>query len=197
MKYLADNGWGRIVLNRPEEKNKFSTRLLRELQAAVDAARDDGSLRALSIESAAHSIFAAGADMNELLDLDASSARGYAMLGQTLMASLESFPIPTFALVAGPCFGGAFDLALSCRHVHVADNAFFCHPGAFLGIMTGFGGTSRLPRRFPAPFARYMLLSGARVDAARAHELGFAQRRYPDHASMLADMPRLIQAGVA
>ncbi len=188
--YCRVERWGRIALAAPETKNKLSTGLLRELRALIERAAGEG-LAALSVESASPEIFAAGADMRELLALDPSKAKSYAALGQSTMAALEAFPAPTFALVAGPCFGGGFDLALACDYIWADRRALFCHPGVYLGMVTGFGGTVRLPERLPASAARYMLATGARMKSERAHRLGLVDALFEDQPAMIGALAHM------
>ncbi|CAM2064553.1 Enoyl-CoA hydratase/isomerase family protein [Sulfidibacter corallicola] len=183
MRHQSD--WGRILLAAPSGKNKLSLDLLERLHEGLAAWRRDSDFRLVTLESTCPDLFAAGADMNELLNLDRAKAREYAALGQSVMRELETFPTPVVALVGGPCFGGGFDLALACAEIWATDNAVFCHPGAYLGIITGFGGTVRLPLRLPTRMARHMLLTGYRMGAEEAGCLGLVQRRFPSRAAML------------
>lgn len=174
-----------MTLDAPLQKNKLSIALLEQLRGALQAARNTRGLRALALLSAAPDIFAAGADMRELLKLNPTTAVDYAALGQSVMDELAAFPVPSYALVAGPCFGGGFDLAMACQRRWSTSDAVFCHPGAFLGIVTGFGGTVRLPQLLPPRFARQMLLTGQRLKGIDAFRLGFAERCFGDHRAMI------------
>ena len=78
----------------------------------------------------------------------------------------------TIAAVNGFCFGGALDLALSCDKRIAAPNAEFSHPGANLGIMTGWGGTQRLPRLIGEANALEMFMTAKRVSAEEALRIG-------------------------
>lgn len=175
-----------ITLDAPLQKNKLSIALLEQLRGALQAARTTRGLRALAVVSAAPDIFAAGADMRELLKLTPDTAVDYAALGQSVMDALATFPVPSYALVAGPCFGGGFDLAMACQRRWATHDAVFCHPGAFLGIVTGFGGTVRLPTLVPPRCARQMLLTGHRLKGIDAFRLGLADRCFRDHGAMIA-----------
>ena len=70
----------------------------------------------------------------------------FAHMGQRLMNAVASFPAPTIAAVHGYCMGGGLDLALACRRRIAGPHALFGHRGAALGLITGWGGTQRLPR---------------------------------------------------
>jgi enoyl-CoA hydratase len=89
------------------------------------------------------------------------------------------------AFVNGFCFGGALDLALSCKKRIAAPNATFCHPGANLGIMTGWGGTQRLPRLIGEAKALEMFLTAKRVDAIEALRIGLVDEISEEIDSLL------------
>ena len=88
------------------------------------------------------------------------------------MRKISELPNLTIAFINGFCFGGGLDLALSCKERIAAPNAMFCHPGANLGIMTGWGGTQRLPRLVGEARALEMFLLAKRVDAQEALQIG-------------------------
>ena len=78
----------------------------------------------------------------------------------------------TVAAINGFCFGGAFDLALSCKRRVAVATAEFCHPGVGLGIITGWGGTQRLPRLVGEAAALEMFMTARRVSAEEALRIG-------------------------
>src|SRR5262249_25217204 len=90
--------------------------------------------------------FSAGADLEEIRALDAPAALDFARMGQRLMNAVTASPALTVAAISGYCMGGGLDLALACDMRIAAPNAIFGHRGAALGLMTGWGGTQRLPR---------------------------------------------------
>jgi enoyl-CoA hydratase len=90
--------------------------------------------------------FSVGADLSEISALTARSALEFAGLGQTLMQMIDDFPAPVYAAISGYCMGGGLDLALACDFRICGPNAVFGHRGAALGLITGWGGTQRLPR---------------------------------------------------
>jgi enoyl-CoA hydratase/carnithine racemase len=130
------------------------------------------SANALLFRSARSRLFAAGADMAEMRAFDGWDAYEFAQLGQELFASIERLPIPTVCFIDGDCFGGALDLALAFDLRLATPRSRFAHPGANLGIVTGFGGTSRGRTVIDAPAARRLFLSNETFDAAGAHAVG-------------------------
>ena len=181
-----EGAWGRIFLNDPDAKNKLSVSFLNQLAETLDGLAGKGLLW-LTIESASESLFAAGADMRELLQLDPQSALEYSRLGQGVMDRIARFPASVVALVSGPCFGGAFDLVLACDAIWATEHSHFCHPGAYLGMMTGFGGTVRLPGKLPSQMARHMLATGYRLPAADAGKMGLVQRCFSSKSKMISE----------
>jgi enoyl-CoA hydratase/carnithine racemase len=116
--------------------------------------------------------FSAGAELAEIAALDATSAGEFSKLGQALMATMEGFPAPLYAAVSGYCMGGGLDLALACHHRIASPHAVFGHRGAALGLITGWGGTQRLPRLVGKGRALQMLVAAENVQARQALGMG-------------------------
>ncbi len=72
----------------------------------------------------------------------------------------------TIAAINGYCIGGGLDLALACDICVASHDAVFAHPGARLGIITGWGGTQRLPRLIGKACA-LELFANCKVSASR------------------------------
>ena len=164
-----------IRINRPAERNPLSASTLDKLEELVSAlaARDD--LSAI-IFTGAGDVFASGADIRELQTLTPDSAREFAARGQNLFQTIADARRLTVAAVNGYCMGGGLDLALACRVRVASPRAVFAHPGARLGIITGWGGTQRLPRLVGAARAFEMFLTARRLSAAEAFEMGLVSR---------------------
>lgn len=153
----------------PEVRNPMSIRVIDELNELISNL-SSGVLRL--IFTGTEGVFASGADLREISMVDGSTARAFAMRGQKLMASIADLSTLTIAAVNGHCYGGALDLALSCKIRIASPNAEFCHPGAGLGIMTGWGGTQRLPRLVGEATALEMFLTSKRLNSQEAFEVG-------------------------
>jgi enoyl-CoA hydratase/carnithine racemase len=119
--------------------------------------------------------FSAGAKLEEIAALDGPAAYEFSQMGQALMRSVEQFPAPVFAAVSGYCMGGGLDLALACHRRIAAPNAVFGHRGAALGLITGWGGTQRLPRLVGKAIALQMLVAAEKVNAPRALAIGLVE----------------------
>ncbi len=116
--------------------------------------------------------FSAGAELQEIVALDGPTAYEFSRMGQTLMAAVENFPAPVYAAISGYCMGGGLDLALACRYRIASPHAVFGHRGAALGLITGWGGTQRLPRIVGKSRALAMLVAAEKLSAKQALHIG-------------------------
>jgi enoyl-CoA hydratase/carnithine racemase len=116
--------------------------------------------------------FSVGADLNEIAALTGPEAYRFSAMGQALMNAIASYPAPVIAAIEGHCMGGGLDLALACHRRIAAPHAVFGHRGAALGLMTGWGGTQRLPRLIGKSRALELFVAAEKVSAARALEIG-------------------------
>lgn len=155
---------------RPAERNPLSIAVLEALHRTLDLIAETG--RSV-VFTGTDDIFASGANLREIALVTGGSAREFALRGQTLMNKIAA--CDSTAAVNGLCFGGAFDLALACRRRIGSPRAEFAHPGGNLGIMTGWGGTQRLPRLIGEARALEIFLTGRRVGAAEALRIGLVE----------------------
>lgn len=119
-----------------------------------------------------HRFFSAGADLEEITRLSAADAHQFSKLGQNLMQAVENFPAPVYAAISGYCMGGGLDLALACHRRIASPGAVFGHRGAALGLITGWGGTQRLPRVIGKAQALEMFIAAEKISAHRALQIG-------------------------
>jgi len=151
-----------------------TNRLTRERVQALTAIVEElagGPPSRLIVTGNAH-FFSAGADLNEIAALDGPEALRFAQMGQRLMNALALFPVPSVAAIHGYCMGGGLDLALACHRRIAGPHALFGHRGAALGLITGWGGTQRLPRLIGKARALQMFLAAEKIHAAHAREIG-------------------------
>ena len=168
-----------IRINRPEQRNSLSAATLSELEQAFSnlSARDRISA---VIFTGIDDVFASGADIRELQTLTPGSAREYALRGQRLFQQIADARPLTIAAVNGYCMGGGLDLALACRLRVASHQAVFSHPGARLGIITGWGGTQRLPCLIGTARALEMFTTARRINADEALAIGLVTRLHTD-----------------
>jgi enoyl-CoA hydratase/carnithine racemase len=119
--------------------------------------------------------FSAGADLKEIEALNGPTAYEFSKMGQALMNAVAQFPAPVFAAISRYCMGGGLDLALACHRRVASPNAVFGHRGAALGLITGWGGTQRLPRLIGKGRALEMLVTAEKINALKALRIGLIE----------------------
>ena len=153
-----------------------TNRLNRNCVIALTEASQELSLKSSPVVITGNAkFFSAGADLNEIGALTGPEAYEFSKLGQTLMNSIENFPAPVYAAISGYCMGGGLDLALACHRRVAAPNAIFGHRGAALGLITGWGGTQRLPRLVGKAVALEMFVAAEKLHAKQALERGLVE----------------------
>lgn len=171
----ARSSFAIVRLNRPRERNSLSVATLAELDSIISTLIMRADINAI-IFTGTDDVFASGADIRELRALTPSSAREFAARGQRLMQKIADAQQLTIAAINGYCMGGGLDLALACDIRCASSNAVFAHPGARLGIITGWGGTQRLPRLIGTARALEMFTTARRVTSREAFEIGLVSR---------------------
>ena len=166
---------------RPEIRNPLSTEVLTVLHLLFD--RVEASDFDKVIFTGTGDVFASGADLREIAAIGADGAREYALRGQSLMKKIASCGCETIAAVNGICFGGGLDLSVSCSRRIASPAALFSHPGANLGIITGWGGTQRLPRLIGEGRALEILFTARRVSAEESLFIGLVDQIAEDPAA--------------
>jgi len=164
-----------LRLNRPAERNALSLAVLEELDVTVSALSKRADISTLILTGTGEA-FASGANIRELRALKPATARDFARRGQRLMQMIADAPQLTIAAVNGYCMGGGLDLALACDLRCAAPSAVFAHPGARLGIITGWGGTQRLAQLIGSARAFEMFLTARKISGAEALEMGLVSR---------------------
>ncbi|MDQ1637823.1 MAG: enoyl-CoA hydratase [Pyrinomonadaceae bacterium] len=159
-----------IRFNQPAKRNPLSSSTLNELANAVSSLTAREELKAI-IFTGSEDVFASGADIRELAELDPERATEFSKVGQELFQTIADAGQVTIAAINGYCMGGALDLALSCDIRIASPQAVFRHPGARLGIITGWGGTQRLPRLIGRARALDFLLSARLMKGHEALEV--------------------------
>jgi len=157
----------------PGGLNKLGTDTLIPLLAEIRTNLSDGC-RCLGITGVGDS-FAVGADLKEIYSLTPATAREFSDLGNSIFRLLENSEALVVAGINGFCLGGGLDLALAADWRVATSRSVFGHPGADLGLITGFGGTQRLPRLIGARRAATWLFTAEKIGAAEAYAAGLLQ----------------------
>ncbi len=168
-----------LTFNRPKALNALNKATVQALDAALDRAASDDSLRVLLLTGSGEKAFVAGADIKEMQAYTPLQAQGWARHAMTVLRKLETLPIPTVAVVNGYALGGGNELAMSCDFIVASDNAKFGQPEVNLGVTAGFGGTQRLTRLVGRGRALELLYTGRMIDAQEALRIGLAAQVFP------------------
>ncbi len=163
------NGIHVLRLQSDDGMNRLTTACVLELRNALEALA--GQIQALII-TGNQKFFSAGADLHEIAALSGPSGLEFSQMGQRLMNSIECFPAPVYAAISGYCMGGGLDLALACHRRIASPNAIFGHRGAALGLITGWGGTQRLPRLVGKGTALRMFVAAEKITASHGLRIG-------------------------
>jgi enoyl-CoA hydratase len=164
-----------LTVNRPDKLNALDATVIRELGLAIEALRADDAVAGIILTGAGRA-FVAGADIRELADADAATARAIARAGQHVFRRFETSPKPVIAAVNGFALGGGCELAMACHIRVAAEGAKFGQPEAKLGLLPGYGGTQRLPRLVGRGRALELLLTAQPIDAQEAWRIGLVNR---------------------
>jgi enoyl-CoA hydratase/carnithine racemase len=164
-----------------EPANEIGTETLADLEKFAAAIPELAPATAACIISSARKEgFSAGADLRELYRGAETLSEKERLAGirqflqriHAVLNAIDSAPFVTIAAVHGVCFGGGFELALTCDIIIADKMARFAFPELRLGLIPGFGGIPRLKRDLGNAFVRDLLLTGRSVNAARTQAVG-------------------------
>ncbi|MEQ3554432.1 enoyl-CoA hydratase-related protein [Pseudonocardia nematodicida] len=179
-----------LVLNRPERHNAIAAGMYRDLPGILAGLDDDPSVRLVVLRGAGRRAFASGADIAEFEAErgDPERAKVYNEKVAAAERAISGLTKPTIAMIHGYCIGGGAGLALACD-IRIADTAAtFAITPSKLGLVYGLESTRRLVDLVGPSRAKWVLMSGLRIPAARARELGLFDETYqPDGLQAAVD----------
>jgi enoyl-CoA hydratase/carnithine racemase len=169
-----------VTINRPEVMNALNSAVVRGLNEAWQRIRDESDIWCAIVTGAGGKAFSAGADLKEMSgrrsDADAGDLLGPRVRELWWYGFLAK---PTIAAVDGYCLAGGLELALACDLIVASDRSSFGLSEVMRAIIPGGGGTQRLPRTIPFRRALEMMLTGDRISAAEAYDLGLVNKVVP------------------
>ncbi|MFD0413756.1 enoyl-CoA hydratase/isomerase family protein [Streptomyces sp. NPDC127108] len=182
----VEDGVGVLTLCRPARLNAWSWESTRQLGLYADRIRFDDSIRAVLLRAEGRA-FCAGIDITApggaITGRSAAERTGNYYEGirwaHERFRAFAGLPQPVVAAVQGYCLGFGFELALMADIRIAADDAVFALPEAQLGVTVDAGGDLRVAREAGAGWAKYLALTGRRIDAATAARLHLAQLVVP------------------
>ncbi|MGY0020514.1 enoyl-CoA hydratase/isomerase family protein [Streptomyces sp. cg35] len=199
---VEKNGIGVLTLCRPAKLNAWSWESSRQLGVMADRIRFDDRIRVVLLRAEGRA-FCAGIDVGAPgggIEGESGSARsrGYyegIRWAHERFAAFARLPQPVVAGVQGYCLGFGFELALMADVRIAADDAVFALPEARLGVAVDAGGDLRIAREAGAGWAKFLALTGRRIDADTAQRLNLLQQVVP--AAELESAAREVAAEIA
>ena len=180
------------TLNRPKQLNALSYGLCKDLCVALEELDGDDSIRVFII-TGSERVFAAGADINEMVEATPFAGRAHERLA--FRDRINHLSKPMIAAVSGFALGGGCELAMSCDIIIASESAVFGQPEINLGTIPGSGGTQRLTRLVGKHKAMEMVLTGRFMNAAEAERCGLVNKVVP--AEVLLDEAKAMAQTIA
>ncbi|MGE5423035.1 MAG: enoyl-CoA hydratase/isomerase family protein, partial [Ignavibacteriales bacterium] len=159
-------------LNHPARLNALTKQMIQDLGQVFDILEGDPNVRAIVIYGEKN--FSAGADISSMIDLTQEEAKEFSFT--YTFNKIELCPKPVIAAIEGYALGGGLELAMACDMQIIAPHTKMGLPEITLGIFPGAGATQRLPRLIGTTRAKYLIYTGAMIDAATAVEYGLATK---------------------
>jgi enoyl-CoA hydratase len=169
-----------LTLDRPDDLNAFNGDMHRAIATVWDDLSDDGDARACVLTGAGKA-FSAGGDWAFMLETQQDEERRAAVMQEArrIITAMARFRLPVVAAVNGPAVGLGCSVAMLCDIVLIADTAFLSDPHVAVGLVAGDGGAATWPVHTSLLKAKEYLLTGRRIPAAVAVEIGLANRVVP------------------
>ena len=199
----AEQGVGRIRLNRPKALHALTTQMCEVMSEALLKWRSDPAIQAVVIDHAEGRGFCAGGDVVMLWRSgsgDAEDAKHFFFAEYRLNHLLFTYPKPTVAIMDGITMGGGVGISLPCEFRIATENTRFAMPETSIGLFPDVGGGWYLPR-LPGRVGEFMALTGARLDGAECLYLGLAthyveQSALPDLVERICKSPERLNGGI-
>ncbi len=167
---------GVITLNRPKALNALSSALMNEFADALETFDADDEIRCVVLTGNDRA-FAAGGDIKQMSD--STAADMVKRESPSPWKRVAKTRKPIVAAVGGYALGGGCELALTCDMIVASEEARFGQPEIDLGIIPGAGGTQRLTHAIGKARAMELVLTGRRIGAKEAFEIGMVTKVAP------------------
>src|SRR4051812_3666802 len=195
---VDEDGVMTVVFDQPGKSvNTIAWQLLLDLEQVIAAAERDKP-KGLIFASAKPGCFVAGGDLFEMKKMagDKELTIKFLTEGQKMWNRIEQLPMPTCVAINGDCLGGGYELALACTYRVAADDGSINIglPEVKVGILPGWGGTTRLPRLIGMTKALPLLLTGKVMPPKKAKKAGMIDEVVRPEALMAA-AKRLVLKG--
>ncbi len=169
-------GVGRITLNRPDALNALNRDMLEQLGSVLDNIRVEDAIRAVIITGAGEKAFSAGADIQYLSQASPLEVRELAKIAVEVTRRIETMGKVVVAAINGYALGGGLEIAEACMLRIAVPKARLGHPEVRVGAVSGWGGTTRLPRLIGKGRAAELLLTGRYIGSEEALVMGLVNK---------------------
>jgi len=183
---VSGDGVAWLVFDRPDSRvnllDEPAMLHLEQLLGELEELARTNAVHAVIVRSGKDGSFIAGADVNAIAAItDPAEAEAKARAGQRLFRRLEQLDVPTIAAIDGICLGGGTELVLACTYRLASERpeTRIGLPEVQLGILPGFGGTTRLPRLIGLRAASDVILTGRNLNARKAQRIGLIDEAVP------------------
>ncbi|TVZ85292.1 enoyl-CoA hydratase [Aeribacillus composti] len=167
-----------VTINRPPV-NPLNSKVFKELVTVFNELEENSQVRVIILTGSGEKAFVAGADINEMADLDLVGMMNMNRVSREAFSKIENASKPVIAAINGLALGGGLELALACDLRICSEKAKFAFPEVGLGIIPGGGGTQRLQKIVGQGIAKELLYFGDMFDANRALELHIVNKVVP------------------
>jgi enoyl-CoA hydratase len=174
--YQEKDGIGIVTINRPKKLNALDAQTINELYDVFGSIKTNEAVKVAILTGAGDKSFVAGADIEELAQLNQHTGKAKMHRGQGLTVLIENLGKPVIGAINGFALGGGCELAMGCTLRLCSEKARFGQPEVNLGVIPGYGGTQRLPRLIGKAKAMEMILTGDAIDAPEALRLGLVNK---------------------
>ena len=161
-----------VTLNRPQVLNRYNIQMRDDLFQVLTAVRDDPDVAVVIFRGAGERAFCVGADLTEFGTSPSPVIARQVRWERDVWGLLAQLKQPLIAAVHGYVLGSGVELALLCDIRIASEDAIFGLPEVTLGMIPAAGGTQTLPRTVGMGRAIHMLVTGARINAKEAFDIG-------------------------
>lgn len=184
-----------LKISRPKALNALNSETLEELDDCLASIEANDDIKAVILTGGPcfnkklggdddFRSFVAGADIAEMADFDAKSARAFGMRASKPFFRLMKMRQVTIAAINGFALGGGNEIAMACDIRIASENATFGQPEVGLGIIPGFGGTQRLARLVGMGHAKEIIFTAENINAEEAYRIGLVNHVVPKEELM-------------
>ncbi|HEX6383948.1 MAG TPA: enoyl-CoA hydratase-related protein [Anaerolineae bacterium] len=177
--FSKEGAVGTITLDRPPA-NSYEINFMKDLDVAVEAAREDDEVKVVILKSASEKFFSAGADIKAFMANDTAANMEMIRLAHATLEKMADSNKIFIAAINGHALGGGLEMALACDLRFAAEGNYALGlPEVTLGLLPGNGGTQRLPRLIGANKALEMMITGERIGPEEAYRLSLVNKLFP------------------